>query len=102
MPYIRVIYRTKKYGFDYVSGDLLDTLITQDEITHFYRPAEKRWISIKFDPVRGRGGWYQGPERRRNENKPESEEQKAEKGLINTEGCYPDWLERLWRDIRSS
>ena len=54
MPHIRVINKTGK--FDYVSGDLLDSLIKLDEITHFYRASEKRWINIKFDPIRGRGG----------------------------------------------
>jgi hypothetical protein len=37
MPYIRVVYRSKRY-FDYVSSYLLDVLISRDEITHFYRP----------------------------------------------------------------
>ncbi len=99
MPYIRVIYRTKKYGFDYVSGDLLEALIRHDEITHFYRPSEKRWVSIKFDPVRRAEGWYQGTERRRNGHKAKSQEQKEDKGLYTAEGHYKNWLEGLWRDI---
>jgi hypothetical protein len=101
MPYIRVIYKTKEFGFDYVSGHRLESLITQDEITHFYRPSEKRWISIKFDPVRGRGGRYQGPERRRIVNSPISRPQKDDKGLYNAEGHCTNWLEGLWRDIES-
>jgi len=64
MAYIRVVYRTERCGFDYVSGRRLDILILADEITHFYRPAEKRWINIRLDPVRGSGGLYEGLERR--------------------------------------
>ena len=65
MPHIRVINKTGK--FDYVSGDLLDSLIELDEITHFYRASENGWINIKLDPIRGRGGGdcYLGPGRRR-------------------------------------
>ncbi len=92
MPYIRVVYKTREYGFDYVSGDRLDGLITQDEITHFYRPSEQRWISIKFDPVRGKGGCYKGPERRRIINIATSPRQKDDRGL---------WLEGLWQDIEN-
>jgi len=63
MPYIRVIYNTSR--FDYVSEDLLDSLILLDQITHFYRPSENRWINIRIDPVRRRGGCYQGLDRRK-------------------------------------
>ena len=66
MPHIRVIYKTGK--FDYVSGDLLESLIKLDEINHFYRASEKRWINIKLDPIRGGGGCYLGPGRRRIDN----------------------------------
>ncbi len=91
MAYIRVIYKEK--GFDYIPASLLDALIGLDQITHFYRPSEKRWISIKFDAVRGPGGWYTGPERRREQITPESMRQKAGAGRS------PDWMESLWRHI---
>jgi hypothetical protein len=88
MAYIRVAYKTKDIDFDYVPGNRLDTLIAQDEITHFFRPAEKRWVSVKFDAVRGAGGdGYQGPERRGNDN------------TIRAAG--KDWLESLWRQIEN-
>jgi len=99
MPYIRVIYRTKKYGFDYVPGDQLDALIGKDEITHFYRPSEEKWISVKFDPVRGNGGSYHGPERRRVDGRLNSKDSKERKGTGTTEVNSTDWLEVLWRDI---
>jgi hypothetical protein len=99
MAYIRVVYRKEKYGFDYVSGNWLDTLIVGDEITHFYRPAEKRWISIKFDPVRGTGGLYQGPERRGIINRPDEEVQKT--GKDERIGSS-NWLKGLWWDIGKS
>ncbi len=93
MGYIRVIYKEK--GFDYIPASLLGELIGLDQITHFYRPSEKRWISIKFDAVRGSGGWYTGPERRTEQSKTESMQQKA--GASRA----PDWMESLWRHIGS-
>jgi hypothetical protein len=64
MAYIRVIYRTRKKNFDYVPGHLLDALIKNDEITHFYRPSERRWIDVKFDVIRTTEEGYKGPRRR--------------------------------------
>jgi hypothetical protein len=93
MAYIRVAYKKKDIDFDYVPGRRLNTLIARDEISHFFRPAEKRWVSIKFDAVRGEGGdGYQGPERRRNDNtiRAGGEEAPGE-----------DWLEGLWRQIEN-
>ncbi len=87
MAYIRVVYRKK--GFDYVPSGLLDVLIRLNEVTHFYRPSEKRWISIKFDPVRGTGGFYRGPERRGGLQSPAGEKEERD----------PQWLEKLWRQI---
>jgi len=94
MPLIRVVYRAGGYDFNYVTSDHLDTLITHDEITHFYRPSERRWINIKLDPLRGSGDRYQGPERRGTVNKPKSI---GEKGRSNAEARGSDWLEGLWR-----
>ena len=94
MPLIRVVYRANEFGFDYVTSDLLDSLITQDETTHFYRPSESRWIDIKIDPVRGSGGGYQGPERRGKDNSPKSIE---EKRRPNAGARRSDWLDGLWR-----
>lgn len=95
MGCIRVIYRTKRYDYDYVSSGVLDTLIRQDEISHFYRPSEKRWVNVRFDLVRGRGGWYQGPERRRNEKS-----KLVRKIPVSAfQGTSVPWLERLWRSI---
>ena len=88
MAYIRIIYKAKNFDFDYIPANCLPTLIAQDEISHFFRPAEKRWVSIKFDAVRGEGGdGYQGPERRRNDH------------TIRAAG--KDWLESLWRQIEN-
>ena len=98
MPYIRVIYKTKN-GFDYVSGDLLEALIRKDAITHFFRPSEKRWVSIIFDPVRRGGGWYQGPERRSGDPRAKSQGQKEDKGFYAAKGQGTNWLEELWGDI---
>ena len=94
MPLIRVVYRAEEYAFDYVTSDLLDSLITQDEITHFYRPSESKWIDIKIDPVRGSGGGYQGPERRGKDNRPKSV---GKKGSLKAGARGSDWLEGLWQ-----
>ena len=96
MPLIRVIFRAKEYNFDYISSDLLNMLIDQDEITHFFRPAEGRWINIRIDSVRGSGGEYQGPERRGTVNNPKAIEGK---GRISEGASNSDWLEGLWRRI---
>jgi hypothetical protein len=96
MPLIRVVYRAKEYVFDYVPSDLLESLITRDQITHFYRPSEERWVSIRLDPVRGSGGGYQGPERRRSEPKPNPN---TGKGCLDAEARGSFWLEGLWRLI---
>ncbi len=85
MPLIRVVYRAGEYGFDYVASNLLDSLIMQDEITHFYRPSEGRWIDVRIDPARSRGGGYQGPERRGKDNRPKSV---GKKGRPNAEGTW--------------
>jgi len=102
MAYIRVVYKTKDRDFDYVPTDLLGTMITRDEITHFYRPSEKKWVSIKFDPVRGTGaeGSYQGPERRMGDNNLRLEVQKRERSI--REKRESNWLESLWRHIETS
>ena len=77
MSYIRVAFT--KGVIDYVADRHLDLLIGENEITHFYRPSDKTWVNIKTDPIRGRGGFYLGPERRG----------KGPKG----------WIERLCQDI---
>ena len=94
MPLIRVVYRANEYGFDYVTSDLLGSLITQDVITHFYRPSERRWVNIRLDPVRSSVGEYHGPERRRKGNGPKPI---GEKGRLNAEARCSGWLDGLWR-----
>ncbi len=97
MPLIRVLYRANEYRFDYVASDPLDSLITQDEITHFYRPLERRWINIKLDPVRGSGGGYEGPERRGKDYRTKSI---GKKGRPIADGHASDWLDGLWRLVK--
>jgi len=96
MPLIRIVYRKKDHDFDYVTYDRLDMLIMQDEITHFFRPSERKWVNIRLDPVRGSGGEYQGPERRGTVNNPKSIEGR---GRISEGASYSDWLEGLWRRV---
>jgi hypothetical protein len=103
MAYIRVAYKTEDSDFDYVPGNRLDTLIVQDEISHFFRPSEKRWVSIKFDAVRGEGGnAYQGPERRRNDLAVRVAEKETKISCLREEAPGKDWLESLWRQIENS
>jgi hypothetical protein len=103
MAYIRVAYKTKNVDFDYVPGNRLEVLIARDEISHFFRPAEKKWVSIKFDAVRGEGGdEYQGPERRRNDHPLRAAGKEAENHPSSEETSDKDWLEELWRQIETS
>ena len=99
MAYIRVVYKKEDYGFDYVPSQKLDTLMMGEEITHFYRPVEKRWISIKFDSVRGSGGLYEGSERRGILIRPYPELEKAGK---DEKKRSPNWLKGLWGEIGKS
>lgn len=99
MAYIRVVYKNEDCDFDYVSSQRLDALMMGDLITHFYRLAEKRWISIKFDLVRGSGGLYEGPERRGINIRPHPELEKIGK---DENKRSPNWLKGLWREIGKS
>ena len=94
MAYIWVVYKKEDYGFDYVPSQKLDTLMMGEEITHFYRPAEKRWISIKFDSVRGSGGLYEGSERRGIVIRVHREKDENKRS--------PIWLKGLWQEIGKS
>jgi hypothetical protein len=59
---IKVMYHDRTYDMVYES--LLDQLIREGKVMKFYRPSEG-WITVGRRPVRGRGGAYQGPDRRR-------------------------------------
>jgi hypothetical protein len=55
----------KDFRYDYVDTHALSVLIDLRRIKRFYRPSEARWVDISLDRVRGIGGDYIGPERRR-------------------------------------
>ncbi len=97
MAYIRVTYKNKEYDFDYVSTHQIAHLIAQDEITHFFRPSENRWVNVRCDKIRGSGGSYQGPERRL-DNAPRLEEKQ---GSIK-KTWDENWMERLWSHFENS
>jgi len=59
---IRIQYNNDKY--DYVPGRVLNEQITRKNIKQFYRPSEKRWVTIGVDRIRGMGGTFEGSERR--------------------------------------
>lgn len=102
MAYIRVLYQTGECDFDYVPGSLLAKMITLDEISHFYRPSEKRWVSVKFDTIRQEGGRgpYHGPERRMNASNPEPEDPEGRR--FKKGSAKPaNWLEALWSQIEA-
>jgi hypothetical protein len=63
MRHIEVKYQNGSHAF--VDDYLLDALIRSRQIKQFYRPSEKRWISIAVDPIRKEKGDYPGKERRR-------------------------------------
>ncbi len=100
MAYIRVVYRTKECSFDYVPGNLLNLLIAQDEVSHFYRPSEKKWVSTKFDAVREGAASWDGPERRTNVSTFRLAGQEEEVPS-NVDAGPTIWLESLWRFIES-
>ncbi len=103
MAYIRVAYKKKDSDFDYIPGSRLETLIARDEISHFFRPAEKRWVSVKFDALRKAGGEeYLGPERRATPCPDRKERPGAEISSLREIAPPGDWLESLWRRIENS
>ena len=59
-------YHNHKY--DFVTPRTLARLLMESKIRYFYRPSEKRWVDVYFDPIRGLGGAYVGPERRKSNN----------------------------------
>jgi len=63
MRHIEVRYQNETHAF--VDDYLLDDLIRSRQIQHFYRPSEKRWITIGVDPIRKEKVGYSGRERRR-------------------------------------
>jgi hypothetical protein len=63
MRHIEVKYPNGTHAF--VDDYLLDSLIHSRKIQQFYRPSEKRWITIGIDPIREKVRDYSGRERRR-------------------------------------
>jgi hypothetical protein len=97
MPYIRVTYKNREYGFDYVPTHQIAHLIAQDEITHFFRSSEKRWVNVRCDKIRGSGGFYRGPERR-TENASHPKEEQGSNGKRQD----ARWMEQLWTHLENS
>ena len=65
---VMVRYVDKEYGI--VEDYCLDYLIATGKVLEFARSSE--WVTIGNDRIRGNGGAYEGPERRRNSaSKPE-------------------------------
>lgn len=62
---IRIMYHDRKH--DVVNESLLQQLIEEGKVMKFYRPSEG-WVSVGRRPVRGRGGVYHGPERRKSDS----------------------------------
>lgn len=58
---IRVIYQNGT--LDMVDPSILGDLIASNRIKKFFRTDG--WATVAIDPVRGRGGTYKGPERRK-------------------------------------
>lgn len=53
------------FNYDYVGMHTLDSLIVDKSIQRFYRPSEERWVNVFRDSIRGIGGDYSEPDRRR-------------------------------------
>lgn len=58
---IKVVYSDDTQGV--LKPFQLDKLISMGKIKKFYRSGG--WITIGVDPIRGTGGSYNGPERRK-------------------------------------
>ncbi len=63
---IKVQYQD--YRYDFVNTRALDRLLDRREIRRFRRPSQKMWIDVVRDPIRGSGGDYWGPNRRKLNN----------------------------------
>ncbi len=62
MKHVSVQYHNDTFGT--IPDLALDNLISSLQIKKFYRPSEKRWVTVGYDRVRGAGGLYSGPDRR--------------------------------------
>ncbi len=58
---IQVEYKDNNRGV--VNPPLLDHLLSSNKINKFRRSSG--WVTVGIDPIRGRGGAYKGPERRK-------------------------------------
>jgi hypothetical protein len=63
MWHIQVRYKNNAH--DIVPAFMLDKLIAAEKIKQFYRPSERRWITLGLDPVRTSARTHDGLERRR-------------------------------------
>jgi hypothetical protein len=63
MRHVEVKYQNDTHAF--VDDYLLEDLIRSKQIRQFFRPSEKRWVTIGIDPVRIGKSFYWGKERRR-------------------------------------
>jgi hypothetical protein len=59
---IRVVYQNDKH--DMIKPLLLDGFISSNKIKKFLR--SEGWTTVGTDQIRGKGGYYEGPERRKN------------------------------------
>jgi hypothetical protein len=59
---IKVVYRNDKH--DMIKPFLLDSFIFSNKIKKFLR--SDGWTTIGIDKTRGKGGYYEGIERRKN------------------------------------
>jgi hypothetical protein len=59
---IKVIYQNDKH--DMLKPMMLDTLLFANKVKKFLR--SEGWVTVGVDRIRGTGGYYEGPDRRRN------------------------------------
>ena len=58
---VRIMYQNGKY--DMVKPIIINELISSSKLEKFFRSGG--WVTVGIDPIRGIGGSYEGPERRR-------------------------------------
>jgi hypothetical protein len=61
---IMIYVQYQDHSYDVVDGPTLDRLLLGKAVRQFYRRSEERWVNVYYDPIRGLGGTYSGPERR--------------------------------------
>lgn len=90
--FIQVLYPNNRGGS--VDDITLEELIQSKRISHFYRPAENRWVDTSIDPVRKTGKVNMEGRFRRASDRDENEEQEDEEEEQKLRGLFSGLFKR--------